>query len=213
MALFQKRPQNYDVVQYYTLGLNQTKLLVGLGNNEKEYEGTRHNIGFDCADEFAKINDFPDWTIKKDFKCMFTQSEVGGTRVIIIKPTTMMNLSGQAVQAAMSFYKIKPEDMAVVHDELDIDFGNIRTRMGGSSAGHNGIKSIIEVIGEDFGRVRIGIGPKTPEQIDSADFVLAKFNKDEQTQLPLLKREVAAILSEYVFSKQPLPVETRSFIV
>ena len=213
MALFQRKPQNYDVVQYYTLGQNETKLLVGLGNHDQKYAGTRHNIGFDCLDDFSKVNGFPEWSIKKDLKSLVTQAELGGARVILIKPTTMMNLSGEAVQAVLAFYKIKLEDMVVVHDELDINFGQIRTRIGGSSAGHNGIKSIIDKLGEDFGRVRIGIGPKLPEQIDSADFVLARFNKEELAQLKLLKREASAMLSEYVFSKQPLPVETRSFIV
>jgi PTH1 family peptidyl-tRNA hydrolase len=137
---------------------------------------------------------------------------MGETRVIAIKPTTFMNLSGEAVQATSHFYKIHPDHIIVVHDELDIDFGQIRMRKGGSAAGHNGIKSVSQHIGEDYGRVRIGIGPKVPEQIDSADFVLQRFSGAEQEQMPALTREVTAYLNEIIFGAQLTP-ETRSFLV
>lgn len=123
-----------------------------------------------------------------------------------------MNLSGEAVQAVASFYKIAPQHTTVIHDELDIDFGQIRLRTGGSSAGHNGLKSIIQHLGEDFGRIRIGVGPKKPAQIDSADFVLQKFSAAERDQLTNLYREVNAIISEYLYGEQ-LPVDTRTFLV
>jgi PTH1 family peptidyl-tRNA hydrolase len=212
MALFQKRPQVGESIQFYTLGQNKTVLIVGLGNIGKQYDNTRHNIGFEALDHFAKTNDFPGWIDKKDLKCRLSSTTIGDTKVIIIKPTTFMNLSGQAVQATASFYKIDPEKILVVHDELDIPFGQIRTRIGGSAAGHNGIKSISQIIGEQYGRVRIGIGPKQPEQIDSADFVLGRFNKDQQSQMDNLLKESSAILSEYVYGGQLL-AETRSFIV
>jgi PTH1 family peptidyl-tRNA hydrolase len=138
---------------------------------------------------------------------------LGDTRVIAIKPTTFMNLSGDAVQAVAHFYKIPAEKIVVVHDELDISFGQVRLRSGGSAAGHNGLKSVIGAIGEGFGRVRIGIGPKEPEQIDSADFVLQKFSKDQQSHMGELTREVSAILSEYSYGDGQLPQETRNFIV
>lgn len=213
MSLFQRRPQVSDPVNYVTVGLNKTVLIVGLGNPGVEYDGTRHNIGFACVDEFVeKSSDMAGWVAKKDLKCLVSTGRLGETRVFAIKPATFMNLSGEAVQAVSDFYKIHPNQTVVVHDELDISFGQIRTRMGGSSAGHNGIKSIVEHIGEDFGRVRIGVGPKAPEQIDSADFVLGKFTKDQQAELPALKREANAILTEYVFANQ-LPAETRSFLI
>jgi PTH1 family peptidyl-tRNA hydrolase len=101
----------------------------------------------------------------------------------------------------------------VVHDELDIPFGQIRLRTGGSSAGHNGLKSIMRHLGEDFGRVRIGIGPKEPPQIDSADFVLGKFSAEQQAHMRELEREVSAILSEAAFGAGSLPQETRSFLI
>lgn len=122
-----------------------------------------------------------------------------------------MNLSGEAVEAVSHFYKIPLEQIIVVHDELDIDFGQIRLRRGGSSAGHNGIKSVTKYIGETYGRVRIGVGPKTPEQIDSADFVLGKFNKEQAEHIPKLKKEVNAILSELAYGS-PLTPETRTFL-
>lgn len=212
MALFQKKPQVGHNIQYYTLGQNKTVLIVGLGNIGSEYDGTRHNIGFAAVDHFVNRQDFPDWIDKKDLKCHLTSAQLGDTKVHVIKPTTFMNLSGEAVRAVASFYKINPEHIVVVHDELDVSFGQIRTRMGGGAAGHNGIKSVTNQIGENYGRVRIGIGPKLHEQQDSADFVLAKFTPDQQTQLSNLTQETTAILSEYVYGGQ-LPTETRSFIV
>ena len=213
MALFQRRPQLGDVIQLYTLGQNKAVLIVGLGNPGKEYEGTRHNIGFACLDAFVEANGFDPWIEKKDLKCHQASAMLGDTRVIAIKPTTFMNLSGEAVQAVAHFYKITPEKIVVVHDELDVPFGQIRMRAGGGSAGHNGLKSIIQHIGESFGRVRVGVGPKEPEQMDSADFVLAKFSGEQQKHLPSLAREVAAILSEYAFGGEQLTHETRTFIV
>lgn len=212
MAFFQKKPQIGDSKTLYTLGLNKLILVVGLGNVGKDYEGTRHNIGFAAIDKFVADHDFPAWIEKKDLKCRFTSMQLGDTKVIAIKPTTLMNLSGNAVQAVTSFYKISPDKVIVIHDELDIPFGQIRTRVGGGSAGNNGIKSVTQRIGEDYGRVRIGIGPKVPEQMDTADFVLSAFTSEQRAQLQYLTKEVSAILSEYCYGGQ-LPHETRSFIV
>jgi peptidyl-tRNA hydrolase, PTH1 family len=213
MSLFQRRPQVGDTIQYYSMGQSKTVLIVGLGNPGSEYEATRHNIGFACVDAFTKTNDFEPWVEKKDLKCLMTAATLADTRTIVIKPTTFMNLSGEAVQSVAHFYKIPAEKILVVHDELDIPFGQIRLRTGGSSAGHNGLKSIMQHIGEEFGRVRIGIGPKTPEQMDSADFVLQAFSKDQQSHLQELTRETSAIISEYAYGDGQLPQETRNFIV
>ena len=212
MAFFQKKPQLGQSIQYYTLGQNKIALLVGLGNPGKEYVGTRHNIGFTAIDRFVADHDFPAWIEKKDLKCLFTQTQLGDTKVIVIKPTTFMNLSGEAVQAVVSFYKINPEYTAVVHDELDIPFGQIRTRVGGGTAGHNGIKSVTQHLGGQYGRVRIGVGPKVHEEQDNADFVLSRFSSEQVAQLKNLTREVSAILSEFVYGGQ-LPHETRTFLV
>jgi PTH1 family peptidyl-tRNA hydrolase len=213
MSLFQRLPQASNPKAFYTIGLNKTVLFIGLGNPGQEYIGTRHNIGFECIEAFAKKNDFPVWTNKKDLRCQLTQATIDGTRVLLIKPTTFMNLSGEAVLAVMQFYKIPASQVVVVHDELDINFGIIRTRIGGAAAGHNGIKSIMQHLGEDFGRVHIGIGPKIPDTIDSSDFVLAKFTSDEQKQLPPLTQEISAIISEYIFGDGQLLIESRNFII
>ena len=212
MALFQNRPQAGEAVKFYTLSQNKTLIIVGLGNIGKQYDNTRHNIGFAVLDEFARVNNFSDWLEKKDLKSHFTSQTIGETRVILIKPTTFMNLSGEAVQAASAFYKVPADKVVVVHDELDIPFGQIRTRMGGSAAGHNGIKSVTQHMGENYGRVRIGVGPKDPPQIDSADFVLARFSKEQMEQMPHLLKESTAILSEAVYGDQ-LISETRSFLI
>ena len=123
-----------------------------------------------------------------------------------------MNVSGQAVQAVASFYKIPASSVLVIHDELDVDFGQIRLRVGGASAGHNGIKSVTQVLGENYGRVRIGVGPKTPPQIDSADFVLKKFSKEQLEHMPELIRGTNAILSELVYGAELL-AETRTWLI
>lgn len=212
MALFQKqRPDLGSRINYSTFGMNKTLLIVGLGNPGEEYAGTRHNVGFMCLDEFARKNDFGPWMHKKDMQCELAQATMNDTRVFLCKPQTFMNLSGEAVQALAHFYKLSPGQIVVVHDELDINFGQIRMRVGGSAAGNNGVKSVSEHIGEDYGRVRVGIGPKKPAQIDSADFVLQDFNKAEREQLPALIREVNAVLSEYAYGS-PVTSETRSFL-
>jgi len=108
----------------------------------------------------------------------------------------MMNLSGESVQKVQRFYKVDSADTLVVYDELDVNFGTIRTRVGGGSAGHNGIKSLSSHIDKDFGRVRIGIGPKTHEKMDSADFVLQDFNKEQQDSLDKILREASVIIDE-----------------
>lgn len=212
MAFLQKRPQTGTVQQYYTLSGNKTILIVGLGNPGKEYDGTRHNIGFACLDHFASKAGLA-WLEKKDMKTQLASGTLGDTRVICIKPTTFMNNSGEAVQAIAHFYKIPLQNIIVVHDEIDIPFGQIRLRVGGSAAGHNGIKSVSQHLGEAYGRVRVGIGPKAPAQIDSADFVLARFSKAEAKLLPALQIETTAILNEYIFGAGELPSETRSFLI
>ena len=212
MGWLQKRPQVSENISFYTVGQNKNILLVGLGNPGKEYDLTRHNIGFAALDNFiGKTDSMDDWVAKKDLKCLLASGHIGENRVIAIKPTTFMNLSGEAVQVTAAFYKIPTQNILVLHDEIDIDFGQIRMRTGGTST-HNGIKSVTQYLGEDYGRARIGVGPKKPAKMDSADFVLQKFSAEEQEQLPNLYREVNAILTEYLYGGQ-LPHETRSFLI
>src|SRR6266705_2733879 len=109
MGLIRENPFTGSSKQLYTVGLSRTVLIVGLGNVGKEYVGTRHNVGFACVDAFAELNHFDPWIEKKDLKCLFASQTMGGTRVIIVKPTTFMNLSGEAVQKVVAFYKIDPK--------------------------------------------------------------------------------------------------------
>lgn len=213
MGLF-VREQNTGMDQpLYSVGLSKTILIVGLGNPGKEYDLTRHNIGFYSLDHFAKQNDFPAWTNKKDLKAHLSAHNLGQTRVILCKPATFMNNSGEAVQAVQRFYKVSDADTIIVHDEIDIPFGQIRLRVGGGHAGHNGIKSVIAQGSPAAGRVRIGIANDFSGQADSADFVLGKFTSQEQKHLPALAQEVNAILIESIYGTGTLPTETRNFMV
>ncbi len=211
MALFQKKPQFSKTAPLYTFGLEQSFLIVGLGNPGKEYELTRHNAGYLCAEYLGKSLDLGNFIEKKDLNCQLATGNASGKRIIVIKPTTFMNLSGESLVKVMNFYKLTIDNIIVIHDELDIDFGSIRTKSGGGSAGHNGIKSIIQHVGEDFNRIRIGIKNDNLSKIDSADFVLQKFSKDEQAKLELMKREVAALTTEYIYGGS-FTEETRSYI-
>jgi PTH1 family peptidyl-tRNA hydrolase len=122
-----------------------------------------------------------------------------------------MNNSGEAAQAIQHFYRVFNRDTLAVYDELAIPFGQLRTRVGGSDAGHNGVKSLVQHVGDDFGRLRIGIGSEVSDKADAADFVLGKFTKTEQGSLDLINREAAAIMTEYIFGGQ-LPHETRTIV-
>ncbi len=210
MSLFQKKTVEHSL--NYSLAGKKTLVIAGLGNIGTEYVNTRHNIGFACLDALqSSQSEFEPWQTKKALHCELSAGTLGETKVILVKPTTFMNNSGQAINAVLSFYKIEPGQLIVVHDELDLSFGQIRTRLGGGSAGHNGIKSISQSIGDDYGRARIGILGEKPEQMDSADYVLAKFTKPEQASLPLLIREVQSLLIEAIYQGKITP-ETRNFI-
>lgn len=209
MALFQKKPQSTDSIPLYTLGASQTVVIVGLGNPESKYDGTRHNVGFAALDMFATDNNFPGWINKKDLKSQLTTTNLGATRVILCKPQTYMNASGEAIGAVQHFYKVGNPQTLIVYDELAIPFGQIRTRVGGSDAGHNGVKSATSHVGEDFNRIRIGIGNELAEKADASDFVLGKFTKEEQPRLPAILKESSVIITEFIFGGS-LPHETRS---
>jgi PTH1 family peptidyl-tRNA hydrolase len=211
MSLFQKKPLVGTSVPLYTIGSNKSVLIIGLGNPEKKYEGTRHNVGFAALDYFAQKNEFPVWVNKKDLKCELTMATLRDTRVILCKPTTYMNNSGEAAQAVQHFYKVYNEQSLAVYDELAIQFGQLRTRVGGSDGGHNGVKSLIQHIGDDFSRLRIGVGNEISEKADASDFVLGKFTKIEQESLPMILREANSLINDFAFGGN-LPHETRNVI-
>jgi len=209
MALFQKKPDTSSRVPLYSVGAHKTVLIIGLGNPEKKFDGTRHNIGFAVLDEFANQNDFPEWIVKKDLKCHLASLTMGENRVVLCKPTTFVNNSGEAVQAVQHFYRVYNGQTLAVYDELAIPFGQLRSRLGGSDAGHNGVKSLTQYIGDDYGRLRVGIGNEIAEKADAADFVLGKFTKEEQAKLPEIIKEAGVLITEYIFSGQLNP-DTRT---
>lgn len=211
MGLIQKKPYVATDIPAYTIGADKVWLIIGLGNVGKEYDGTRHNVGFAAIDQFAILNDFPPWSEKKDLKCYLSQHNLENNRVILIKPTTLMNLSGQAAQAVQQFYRIYNQQTLAVYDELALPFGQLRTRAGGADAGHNGVKSLIQHLGEDFVRLRIGIGADQAKAADAADYVLKKFNKAERGHLPQILREANVLITELIFSGM-LPHETRNIL-
>lgn len=167
-------------------------LITGLGNIGEEYKNTRHNIGFMVLDALAKTYEFPEW--KEKNKYLYSKKVINGKEIILQKPTTYMNLSGEAIQSITSLYKILPEDIIVIHDDLDIKIGEMRTKQGGGNGGHNGLKNIDSHIGTNYYRIRIGIShPRdvNPKQ-DVASYVLSKFNKEEKEKID----EIIKIIEE-----------------
>ncbi len=156
-------------------------LIVGIGNPGDKYLDTRHNIGFQIAQRFGQKHNVEIQTQK--FFSFFGKGEVFSQPVILLLPQTFVNLSGKAVQAAISFFHIDYSQTIVIHDDLDLDFGNIRLKFGGGEAGHNGLKSITQCLGsQEYGRLRFGIGK--PEHSHSVtDYVLGKFSQTEKTFL------------------------------
>ncbi|PNV60910.1 aminoacyl-tRNA hydrolase [Clostridium sp. chh4-2] len=152
-------------------------IIVGLGNPTKEYERTRHNVGFQVIDVLAdKIN--TEVSEKKN-KALCGRGIIGGEKVILAKPQTFMNLSGESVRAISDYYKVDPEHIIIVYDDISLEPGQLRVRTKGSAGGHNGIKNIIAHLGTQvFPRVRVGIGEK-PKGMDLADYVLGRFPKEE----------------------------------
>lgn len=153
-------------------------IIIGLGNPGKDYTNTRHNIGFDTIDLLAKRNNINLNKIK--FKSVYGEGTIGSEKVLLVKPQTYMNNSGMTVRDLYNFYKVPIENIIVVVDDIDIDFSRIRIKGRGSAGSHNGLKSIIQLLGrDDFPRVKIGIGSKRENQ-DLANFVLSRFSKDER---------------------------------
>lgn len=149
-------------------------LIVCLGNVGDKYDGTRHNIGFEVADELGKRGNFPIRKLKH--KALTHAAVIGGERALVMKPTTFMNLSGEAVVDAAGFYKVPAEHILVVCDDTSLPVGKLRLRRSGSAGGHNGLKNIITHLGTDqFPRVKIGVGSKPHPDFDMADWVLGKF--------------------------------------
>lgn len=168
---------------------NKPVLIVGLGNPGTEYALTRHNVGFMAVDAIAPA----DATWKSEKKALTTRAEIDGWRVILAKPQTYMNNSGESVVQLMQFYKIPLENLIVIHDDMDLKVGTVREKVGGSSAGHNGIKSIDANCGNEYRRIRIGIGhPRDYDSpINPVDWVLGKFDKEQLKQIKSAIQSIA----------------------
>lgn len=169
------------------------KLIAGLGNIGDKYCFTRHNVGFMIVDKMALDNDLS-FREERKLKCFLTKFRHGDEDIVLIKPTTYMNLSGDAVQLVMNYYKISIEDVLVIYDDLSLELGKMRFRANGSDGGHNGIKSVLKCVGtQNVARLKIGIGPQPP--IPSEAFVLQNFTKDQLEDLkPVLKKSTEAVL-------------------
>ncbi|WP_371297179.1 aminoacyl-tRNA hydrolase [Ruminococcus sp.] len=183
-------------------------IIVGLGNPSKEYEGTRHNAGFEVIDRIAdKYNISVD---TKKHRALIGEGIIGGQKVILAKPQTFMNLSGESVRSLLDYYKVDEEqEFIVIYDDISLDNGQIRIRAKGSAGGHNGIKNIIAHLGgQVFPRVKVGVGEK-PSKYDLADYVLGHFSKEEQVLMDegyahavhavemILEGDISAAMNEY----------------
>ncbi len=168
-------------------------LVVGLGNPGEKYENTRHNAGFLVADELGERGRFPIQRLK--FKALTNTAAIGGQGALVMKPATYMNLSGEAVGEAARFYKVAPNHVLVISDDVDLPLGKLRIRTGGSAGGHNGLKSVIQHLGTDqFPRLKVGVGGKPHPDYDMADWVLGKLQgEDKKVMDEAVKRAAEAV--------------------
>ena len=173
------------------------KLIIGLGNPEERFKNTRHNIGFRVLSEYAKEKG-AEFQPKDKFRAYITELSIDGDKVILAKPTTYYNLVGESARLITDFYKIAPEDVLIIHDELALPFSTIRTRLGGSDAGNNGVKSMNQHIGDKTSRIRIGVYNDLRDRIDDADFVLSNFTQTEAEQLPQLIKKASDFIDSFL---------------
>lgn len=167
------------------------RLIVGLGNPGARYERTRHNVGFLAADAIHRRHGFGPWRAK--FQGLLAEGTLDGERIYLLKPQTFMNASGDSVAEAARFYKIPLAEIAVIHDEIDLEPGKLRVKQGGGAAGHNGLRSIDAQLGEDYWRVRIGVGhPGVKELVEP--YVLQNFSPEDLAWLPPLIDAIAEAL-------------------
>lgn len=183
------------------------KIFVGLGNPGREYASTKHNVGFMLADRLARELSAPDW--HESFRALIAAAYVGGEKILLVKPQTFMNLSGEAVRPILDYYKVETEELIVAHDDMDIPLGTIRLRAKGSSGGHRGAQSIIDHLGgaTNFARVRIGVG-RPPEHWSVNGHVLSPFSEEDRKLIDeAIERLVPAVQSivtdgiEYAMNK------------
>ena len=174
-----------------------TWMVVGLGNMGDQYERTRHNVGFEVIDQLADTLDIPVQRLK--FKALTNTATLGGEKVLLMKPVTYMNLSGEAVEPAAAFYKIPPDHIIVLSDEVALPPGKLRVRPGGSAGGHNGLKNIIAHLHSDqFPRIRVGVGGKPHPDYDMADWVLGKPQGEDRKNIDEAVKRAAQAVECYI---------------
>ena len=172
-------------------------LIVGLGNPGDKYEATRHNVGFMVVDELAERARTPVQKLK--FRALTNTAQVGDAKALLMKPVTYMILSGEAVRQAADFYKVPPERVLVISDDVSLPVGKLRLRRGGSAGGHNGLKNIILHLGSDqFPRVKIGVGEKPHPDYDMADWVLSAFKGQDAADMELVAKKAADAVECYI---------------
>lgn len=182
------------------------KIILAQGNPESRFDGTRHNIGFAVIDQFAKDHQAT-WSDKPKFFSMIAELMIDDEKVLLVKPTTYYNDTGKAARKLVDFYELDPgTDLLVLHDDLALPLGTIRTRGQGSDAGNNGIKSLNAHVGPDYHRIRIGIWNELSSRMDAADFVLSKFNSEEQEKIAAHMPAITRYI--YDFSKGDIQHET-----
>jgi len=179
------------------------KIIIGLGNPEKEYAGTRHNVGFALAEKIRTEWNFPEFAFNKKFNAEISKGNFSGQEILLVKPQTFMNLSGEATRAILDFYKLTADDLIVIHDDLDIAAGKYKIATDSSSAGHNGVQNIIDQLGtQKFRRIRIGIGEEVSGapicKLNAHDFVLNKFTSDEIEKIEKIKDDILSEIKKLV---------------
>lgn len=180
------------------------QVIVGLGNIGREYQWTRHNIGFLCVDFLAEKYGFSPWKHEKKFFGEVCSGSINGEKILFLKPETYMNLSGKSVAAIRNFYRVEAQDVTVIFDDLDLAFATIRLRLKGGSGGHNGIKSLLSALGsEHFRRIKIGIKTELRTKMRADQFVLGKFRPEEREKFP----EIFAAVETKVLAEIIRPTE------
>ena len=176
-----------------------TVFVIGLGNPGKKYVNTRHNLGFLALDKLKQSLHGSDWQLEKKFQAEISEVIHQQYKIFFVKPQTFMNNSGESIQKLLTFYKASPKDIIVLHDEVDIPFGKIKTTLSSRAAGHNGIRDIIEKLGtQDFRRIRLGVGKSENPNVSLADHVLHNFSETEMQQLPTLLEETEQLLKNFL---------------
>ncbi len=175
------------------------KLIIGLGNPESRYNNTRHNVGFAMLDVYAERENTK-WQDKPKFKALIAELS-GSDKVVLAKPTTYYNLSGESVRSIADFYKIPARDILIIHDDHALPFGTLRTREQGSDGGNNGIKSINTHIGVGTNRIRVGTGTELRDQMSDSDYVLGKFSTTERKKLSDLQDKITNIIDDFINDK------------